>query len=277
MLVAQKKKILLIVYSSFNMKKEIVIAGYGFVGKAVANAIKDNVVLHIVDPKINDNIVSDFKYAEGVIICVGTPSTELGDCDVSQIYSVMDTVPASVPVLIKCTVRPDYLNRLLINYPNHMICYSPEFLRAVSANEDFANQTYMVIGGFDPNCMWEDLFRSSIKSLNNVEHCSLTEASMVKYATNCFLSVKVAFFNQLYDICQANGAEYNTVIELLQMDDRIGYSHMQVPGPDGSRGFGGACFPKDTNAFIHYTDSLQVSHTLVESAVKYNKKVRKNP
>jgi len=258
------------------MKKEIVIAGYGFVGKAVANAIKDHAVLHIVDPKINDNIVSDFKYAEGVIICVGTPSNNLGDCDVSQIYQVMDTVPETVPVLIKCTIRPDYLNRLLVNYPKHNIAYSPEFLRAVSANEDFANQEYMILGGENPSNIWKELFTDSLKNLNNIEHCTLTEASMVKYATNCFLSVKVAFFNQLYDVCQANGADYNTVIELLQMDDRIGDSHMQVPGPDGSRGFGGACFPKDTSAFMYYADSLQMSHTLVESAIKYNKKIRKN-
>jgi len=254
---------------------EIIIAGYGFVGKAVGRAIEHRNIVHIVDPKINDTIVSDYRYAEGVIICVGTPSTELGDCDVSQIYSVMDTVPETLPVLIKCTVRPDYLNRLLVNYPNHNICYSPEFLRAATADEDFANQTYMILGGEDPNDIWGELFMSSLKNLNTIEYCTLTEASMLKYATNCFLSVKVAFFNQIYDMCHLNGADYNKVIELLKMDERIGSSHMQVPGPDGSRGFGGACFPKDTNAFIHYADKIGLIHTLVESAIKYNKKVRK--
>jgi UDPglucose 6-dehydrogenase len=256
---------------------EIIIAGYGFVGKAVANAIENNNIIHIVDPKINDSIVSDYKYAKGVVICVGTPSTSLGDCDVSQIYSVMDTVPETMPILIKCTVRPDYLNRLLVNYPNHSICYSPEFLRAATANEDFANQTYMILGGEDPNSLWGSLFKKSLKNLNTIEYCTLTEASMVKYATNCFLSVKLTFFNQLYDMCLANGSDYNKIIELLKLDERMGVSHMQVPGPDGSRGFGGACFPKDTNAFMNYADSLQMSHTLVESAIKYNKKVRKNP
>jgi UDPglucose 6-dehydrogenase len=275
MLPVQKKKTHLIVYSSFNMN--IIIAGYGFVGKAVANSIDQKNTLHIVDPKLGEKTVKDYSGADGVIICVGTPSTQLGDCDVGQIYQVMDTVPETMPVLIKCTVRPDYLNRLLVNYPKHSICYSPEFLRATTANEDFANQTYMLLGGEDPNNLWSDLFRQSLKNLNSVVYCTLTEASMVKYATNCFLSVKVTFFNQLYDMCRENGANYDSVINMLKMDNRIGMSHMQVPGPDGSRGFGGACFPKDTNAFIHYADSLQVSHTLVESAVKYNKKVRKNP
>jgi len=254
---------------------KIIVAGYGFVGKAVASAIDHKNTVYIVDPKISQQTVKDYPDADGVIICVGTPSTQLGDCDVSQIYQVMDTVPETIPVLIKCTVRPDYLNRLLVNYPKHNICYSPEFLRAATANEDFANQEYMILGGDNPGNIWRELFIVSLKNLNKIEHCTLTEAAMVKYTTNCFLSVKVAFFNQLYDMCQANGADYNKVIKMLKLDERIGESHMQVPGPDGSRGFGGACFPKDTNAFVHYADSLQISHTLVESAIKYNKRVRK--
>jgi UDPglucose 6-dehydrogenase len=253
---------------------KIIIAGYGFVGKAVVESLK-NIIVYIVDPKYNTSQISQNEDADGIIICVGTPSTDIGDCDVSQIYQVMDQVPETMPVLIKSTIRPDYLNRLLVNYPKHSICYSPEFLRAATANEDFANQTYMVLGGFDPNWMWENLFKQSLKNLNTIEHCTLTEAAMVKYATNCFLSVKVAFFNQIYDMCQANGADYNKIVELLKLDERMGTSHMQVPGPDGSRGFGGACFPKDTSAFMYYADSLQMSHTLVESAIKYNKRVRK--
>jgi len=273
-LTALKKRTHSTVYLSFDMK-EIIIAGYGFVGKAVASALKETII-HIVDPKYTTGKIEHYTGANGIIICVGTPSTQLGDCDVSQIYQVMDQVPETMPVLIKCTVRPDYLNKLSAIYPNHKICYSPEFLRAATANEDFANQTYMVLGGFDPNWIWENLFKSSLKNLNTVVHCTLTEASMVKYTANCFLSVKLAFFNQIYDMCQQNGADYNKVIELLQMDERMGTSHMQVPGPDGSRGFGGACFPKDTSAFVHYADATGLIHTLVESAIKYNKKIRKS-
>jgi len=254
---------------------KIIVAGYGFVGKAVASAIDQTHTVYVVDPKISQQTVKDYTDADGVIICVGTPSNNLGDCDVSQVYAVMNTVPETMPVLIKCTVRPDYLNKIVTAFPKHDIAYSPEFLRAATANEDFANQEYMILGRSNSENIWRELFITSLKNLNKIEHCTLTEASMVKYATNCFLSVKVAFFNQLYDMCQMNGADYNKVVELLKLDERIGDSHMQVPGPDGSRGFGGACFPKDTNAFIHYADSLQISHTLVESAVKYNKRVRK--
>jgi UDPglucose 6-dehydrogenase len=134
----------------------------------------------------------------------------------------------------------------------------------------------MVIGGED-YMFWQELFEESLPLCKDYLNTTITEASMVKYTTNCFLSIKVAFFNQLYDMCQANGADYDTVRQVLSFDNRIGHSHMQVPGPDGSRGFGGACFPKDTNAFVHYSDRLTKNVSILESAIKYNKKVRKKP
>jgi len=273
MLPVQKKRILLIHYLSSNMK--IIIAGYGFVGKAVATAIDKTNTVYVVDPKISTQTVKDYPDADGVIICVSTPSTVLGDCDTSQIYDVMDQTPSHIPVLIKSTVRPDYLNKLVKDYPNHKICYSPEFLRAATADQDFANQQDIILGGDDPNGFWHSLFRQSLPKLKTAFYCTLGEAAMMKYTINAFLSIKVTFFNQLYDMCQADNIDYATVVGLLQLDDRIGRSHMQVPGPDGARGFGGACFPKDINAFIQYADKLSVSNTLVESAIKYNKKIRK--
>jgi UDPglucose 6-dehydrogenase len=255
---------------------EIIIAGYGFVGKAVANVIEKSHKVSIVDPNYTTGEIKHFPLADGIIICVGTPSTVLGDCDVSQVRAVLDETPVHIPVLIKSTVRPDYLNKIEEDYPNHSICYSPEFLRAVSANKDFENQTYMLIGGEDPECFWQDLFKEVLPNCKLFFNCSIIEASTVKYAVNTFLSTKVAFFNQLYDVCERNGADYDTVRQLMVQDNRIGNSHTMVPGTDGVRGFGGACFPKDTNAYMLYLDQLGLSHSLVESAIKYNKKVRKN-
>ena len=257
--------------------KEIIIAGYGFVGKAVGESLKSTVALHIVDPKVNDNRIGDFKYTDGIIICVGTPSDQLGDCDIGQITSVLDETPIHIPILIKSTVPPDYLEKIVKKYENHSICYSPEFLRAATAVKDFAEQKYMIIGGEDPEGFWHGIFKKALPECKLVFNTSITEASTIKYATNCFLSLKVSFFNQLYDICEQNGADFNIVRQVLVHDNRIGNSHTLVPGPDGLRGFGGACFPKDTNAYMHYADRMNQSHTLVESAIKYNKKVRKNP
>ena len=88
--------------------------------------------------------------------------------------------------------------------------------------------------------------------------------------------VKVAFFNNIYDLCQVNGADYDVVRQILTHDTRIGTSHTLVPGVDGERGFGGHCFPKDTNALINYAAGLNTPLEILETAVKYNKKVRKS-
>jgi len=256
---------------------KIIIVGFGVVGKAVADAINKNNLVYGVDPMLGDHTVAKFTDAEGVIICVGTPSDEIGDCDVSQIYSVMDTVPITLPVLIKSTVPPDYLEKIIDKYDQHSICYSPEFLSAATAKEDFKNQTHMVIGGDDPEGIWQSMFQESLPNCKLIFNTSITEASTIKYASNCFLSVKVAFFNQLYDVCQQNGADFELIRQVLTHDNRIGKSHTMVPGPDGSRGFGGACFPKDAVAYMFYSDRMKQTNTLVESAIKYNKKVRKNP
>jgi UDPglucose 6-dehydrogenase len=256
---------------------KIIIAGYGFVGKAVANSLKDVHELYIVDPAYNSNRIEQYSHADCMIVCVGTPSAQDGNCDVSQVESVLYNAPYGMPILIKCTIPPDYLEKLITEYPNNDISYSPEFLRAVSADEDFKNQTYMVLGGNSANYQfWREVFEDALPKCEAYLNTTVSEASMIKYATNCFLSAKVTFFNQLYDICQAGEIDYDTVRQVLSYDHRIGASHMQVPGPDGSRGYGGACFPKDTNAFVHYSDRLNTKVDTLESAIKYNKKIRKS-
>ena len=79
---------------------------------------------------------------------------------------------------------------------------------------------------------------------------------MVKYFTNCFLATKVTFANQMYDICDDAGIDYDKVCEYALYDKRIGTSHFAVPGPDGDRGFGGHCFPKDLAAIIYFAQGF---------------------
>jgi UDPglucose 6-dehydrogenase len=255
---------------------KIIIAGYGFVGKAVANSLKENNDLVVVDPKYTDDKIVDYYDADGIIICVGTPSTPSGGCDSRDICGVLDEVPISMPVLIKSTISIDVIEALKIIYPEHEICYSPEFLRAATADKDFADQTYMILGGTDSNRVWDDLFRNSLSKLKTIFYCSAEEASLTKYTINSFLATKVAFFNQIYDVCQASGVDYDTVRSLITQDKRIGGSHTQVPGPDSGRGFGGHCFPKDTRAFRKYAHGLNKPITVLDSAIDYNETVRKD-
>jgi UDP-glucose 6-dehydrogenase len=126
---------------------KIIIAGYGFVGKAVFNALKTQHELVIVDPNYTTNEIKYHHDADGLIICVPTPTTEEGVCDASIIAEVMDQVPIFMPVLIKSTVTPGVATAFDEMYPDHSIVYGPEFLRARSADQDFVNQQYIILGG----------------------------------------------------------------------------------------------------------------------------------
>ena len=99
---------------------------------------------------------------------------------------------------------------------------------------------------------------------------SLQEASFVKYTINSFLAMKVLFFNQLYDAVGDTSANFATIIKAVGSDGRIGSSHTSVPGHDGKQGYGGACFPKDTSAFVNYSNRL----TLIEKCIEINNTYR---
>ena len=101
-------------------------------------------------------------------------------------------------------------------------------------------------------------------------------ASLIKYSINSFLASKVIFFNQLKDIFNLSGTNetWENFISAVSMDERIGSSHMNVPGHDGRNGFGGACFPKDTNAFFEYSKELGAEFSLLKEVIKVNNSIR---
>ena len=250
--------------------------GYGYVGKAVASVLNHKHDLVIVDPKYTQDQIADHPDAEGVIVCVPTPYIEQGGCDATILCDVLDQIPVQIPVLIKSTVTPPVVEALDGMFKDHWIVYSPEFLRSKTANQDFYNQKYIIIGGDDTDCYWQDILQGSLPECRMVFNCTAKEAALIKYASNSFLALKTSYFNQLYDLCQADGMDFDVVRQLLTQDPRIGHDHSMVPGPDGLQGWGGHCFPKDTKSFIKYSHSLNTPVTLVESAVEYNEKVRKD-
>jgi UDPglucose 6-dehydrogenase len=255
---------------------KILIAGYGFVGKAVHNALKDKHELVIIDPKYTTEEIKNHHDADGLIICVPTPSTEDHICDAGIVANILDTVPIFMPVLIKSTVTPGIAKGFAEIYSNLSIVYSPEFLRASTANQDFLNQKYVVLGGEDPECFWQLLFQETLPNCKVVLNCTAEEACLVKYASNSFLALKTSYFNQIYDVCANTGMDYDIVRHLMSQDQRIGSDHTLVPGHDGLRGWGGHCFPKDTTAFVQWSKVVDAPVTLVESAINYNQKVRKS-
>ena len=103
-----------------------------------------------------------------------------------------------------------------------------------------------------------------------------TTAEMVKYFTNCFLATKVSFANEMYEISKALNIDYDKVIEYAIYDERIGKSHLNVPGPDGDFGYGGHCFPKDVMALKSLAWGLGCNPRMLEATDSKNNDIRTN-
>ena len=142
--------------------------------------------------------------------------------------------------------------------------------------EDFKNQNRIILGGPRPaTTKVIRIFKKAFPRVNIIKTGS-TIAEMVKYFTNCFLATQVSFANDMYDICGGLGIDYDKVLEYSLHDNRIGNTHLEVPGPDGDRGFGGHCFPKDLNALIKLAESIGLEPQILECVKSTNDNVREN-
>ena len=260
---------------------KVAIIGYGFVGKALQNGLKNSVEVLLIDPKLNTNIndLKTFK-PDTIFICVPTPMNDDGSQDTSILENVIDELnpfSESSLIVLKSTVIPSYVSKIEIKIPN--IVYNPEFLRENFANEDFINADLIVFGSKndEANKKLANFYSQYTKCINtNYQFTDLISASLIKYSINSFLSAKVIFFNEFFEVFSNSGSKDNweNFIKIMQNDKRIGNSHMQVPGPDGKLGFGGPCFPKDTKALLQYSKDIGEPLKLLEKCISLNNNIR---
>ena len=246
---------------------KIGIAGYGFVGQAHQGVLKDYHDIIISDPALKH--YGDLRQADAIIVCVSTPQGSHGGCHMDNVYKVIEDSP-DVPILIKSTISLEGWDMLKHVFPNKQLTFSPEFLRAATALEDFKNNNTVLLGGGDTN-FWSDLFVTAMGKVN-IDIADPKELILTKYARNTFLALKVAYFNQLYDLCKKSGIDYEQVRKYTILDDRIGESHTTITD---ERGFGGHCFPKDANALIKTAKRDNIDLSLLKEAISYNAKIRR--
>jgi UDPglucose 6-dehydrogenase len=262
----------------FEEKKiKIGIVGLGFVGSAIRDSLEDmfHDLILVDPPKGLPNTYKDLENCEGVFICVPSPSADDGSCDSSILESALDELKNFDGVIIsKTTATPSVYENLSKKYKN--LVHAPEFLTAANPSRDYALGKFAIIGGSVP--AWireaERLIRLGQKSLTEIKYCTPAEASLAKYTINCFLATKVTFMNEIHQMCVATGQDYKKIADLIQLDPRIGNSHLRVPGPDGNMGFGGMCFPKDTAALLKYAEEANLSLNVIDAAVKKNTMLR---
>jgi UDPglucose 6-dehydrogenase len=251
--------------------------GLGFVGNAILESLKESnydCKTVLIDPvKGFNDTYNDLSDADGVFVAVPSPMGDDGACDTSFLEAVLDNlrnINYQGVIISKCTVPPSVYETLSANMPN--LVHAPEFLTAANAVRDYMNGTFSIIGGSVPAYMREAerIIRATQPSLENVRFCTIGEAALAKYTINSFLATKVAFMNEIYELASAAGLDYNKISEMVQLDKRIGNSHMQVPGPDGQFGFGGACFPKDTSALLKFAEGVGQTPMVLDAAVRKN-------
>ena len=266
-----------LIFKDDNMEK-IGIIGYGFVGSAIANALEMYAELIVMDPAKGHNATyQDLMSCSGIFVCVPTPQDDDGTCDTSILGGILHDLHSrgyTGVVISKCTAPADWYAAMNITYPN--LIHAPEFLTAANAVRDYANGEFAFIGGRVAAYRKEAerIIRLSQRDLKSVTLCTIAEAAMAKYAINTFMATKVVFMNELEALCSTTGVDYNNVAYMVMKDNRIGSSHMQVPGPDGAYGFGGACFPKDTSALLKYAEQKGVVMNVLDAAVKKNTLLR---
>ena len=249
----------------------VMIVGHGYVGSAVASIFKDEEKV-IIDPKFNDNKISDFfdEKFNIVFVCVDTPkgnNTTLLDKVLSEINVFIGN---NTPVCCKSTSTPEYYGNAEKIYKNIRVLHSPEYLSSNNNIEKFQNQTFCIVGGEESACrLVTSVFCSRLKNLTleNIHTTDIRTAALVKYSENFYLGMKVTLFNELYEIHQRIGCEstFDEFRALSGADPRIGTSHTQVPGWDGKFGWGGHCLDKDNHEFMNFSES-----PLVEFIVNLN-------
>lgn len=224
---------------------------------------------------VTDRIGTAVPTADYVFLCVGTPSRPDGSMDDRYLQQAARDVAAALPpegapvVVVKSTVIPGTTDAVVrppleaSGRPFHL-AMNPEFLREGRAWEDATRPDRIVVGANGPEA------RTRMRALYADAGCPVVEtdirtAEMIKYATNAFLATKVAFANELANLCQAFGVGYDEVIRAVTLDPRINPRFL-VPGV----GFGGSCFPKDVRALVAAGRDRGVAPPLLEAVLAQN-------
>ncbi len=216
--------------------------------------------------------------AEAVFIAVGTPSRRGdGHADLQYVFAAVEELAdhikeftvivtkSTVPVGTGAEIRKRLAARLSSDL--FSVASNPEFLREGAAIEDFMRPDRVVVGVEDDRAraVMQELYRPLNLNESPLLFTGRETAEIIKYAANAFLATKISFINEMADMCEAVGADVQSVAKGIGLDKRIGGKFLHA-GP----GFGGSCFPKDTRALVHSADDYGVAMRIVRSVVEVN-------
>ena len=241
----------------------------------------DDLVAHNVGTghlSFTTDLAAAVATADAVFIAVGTPSRASdGHADLTAVFAaarqIANAVTGFTVVVSKSTVplgTGDEIERIMREAnprADIAVVSNPEFLREGSAISDFKHPDRLVIGLAHDRArsVMSDIYKPLGLAASRVLHTSRRTAELIKYAANAFLAVKITFINEMADLCEETGADVRDVSRGLGLDDRIGPKFLEA-GP----GYGGSCFPKDTQALVKTAQDFARPLRLIETTVAIN-------
>jgi nucleotide sugar dehydrogenase len=255
--------------------------GMGFVGGTTYQVFKQSFECIGYD-KYKEEFSKNFSQLSGcniIFISLPTPMQKDGKIDLSIIHSALLELKqldfAKKPlVVLRSTIVPGSTDSMAKEFGQFRFAFSPEFLRENHALEDFKNSNKVVFGVADKKD-YDELMEIYSRFLPNATYfqTDIKTAEMVKYASNCTLASQIIIANEINAICDKSGIDYQTVLKIISLDNRIG-KNMSVPGFDGLHGFGGKCFPKDLSALIAYSKEIGYNPEFFQQVWNSNLKFR---
>ncbi|MAF31796.1 MAG: UDP-glucose 6-dehydrogenase [Magnetococcales bacterium] len=220
--------------------------------------------------------------SDAVFIAVGTPQDEDGSADMQYVLQAAEDIAKNLSgytvIVNKSTVpvgtgqRVEDRIKSVNPQAEFDVCSNPEFLREGAAIGDFMKPDRIVVGC--PNEKSAQVMKAIYKPQTDEGYSLLItnreSSELIKYAANAFLATKITFINEIANLCEKVGADVMSVSEGIGLDTRIGSKFLQ-PGP----GYGGSCFPKDTNALAFQGQEFDAPQTIVEKTIEANENIKK--
>jgi len=270
------------------MVENVGVIGLGFVGNALYQSfIAKSDILNVsgYDKYKNGGIgsIKDMINTDIVFLCLPTLySEDKKTYDLEALFDVCQALTENQykgVVVVKSTILPGTCNMLVEKYGLSII-HNPEFLSAKTANQDFENQKHIVIGvPKNVNKTYGNIitrFYQQHYTLADISVCGSNESETMKICANSYYAVKIQFFNEIYLLCQKQGTDFDQTVSLMLKNGWINPMHTNVPGHDGSLSYGGACFPKDTQALLALMKKEESAHQVLEACVKERNHLRKD-
>ena len=243
-----------------NIENKFGILGYGYVGRATHLSLLKNQQITIHDKLLGTDI-KNLQDCEFIFVCIPTSTDQDIDIVIQEVKCLIEQ-NSSVRIILRSTVPLGSCHRIESEL-NIKIFYIPEFLRERFWEEDCQHRPLIVGHNNLDLPVW-------LKQEAIVE-CSTEEAELVKMFSNNFAVVRIAFGNLFYDLSQKVGADYDKV-KSMYFKVAHDQTYMEVPGHDGTRGFGGKCLPKDLDFLIDTLEEKSLDSEWFKNIRNLNKK-----